>query len=86
MDIQPHYVYLGWSWEDKVTGFQGVAVGFAAYLSGCAQVLLSPKVKDDGTQIDPQWFDVQRLEKLGNDRVVLNNGETPGHDKAAPKR
>jgi hypothetical protein len=45
-----------------------------------------PEVKD-GAFREAQWFDVQRLHRLENvPRIILDNGSTPGHDKAAPKR
>lgn len=78
---------LGRTATDKITGFTGVATGICFYLSGCNQVLLVPKVAADGAYKDGQWFDVQRL-TVDPDaaKVVLDNGQTPGADKAAPKR
>lgn len=77
---------LGVRARDRVTGFAGFVTGHANYLSGCAQALLAPEVGADGTFRDGQWFDQQRLEVLPGEAIVLDNGETPGHDKAAPKR
>lgn len=77
---------LGITARDKITGFQGVVVGFVQYISGCNQALLVPPAKKDGTLLDGQWFDVQRCERVGKAAVKLDNGATPGCDKPAPKR
>lgn len=78
---------LGQTYQDKITGFQGVATGYVQYISGCNQALLAPRVGDDGGLRDPQWFDVQRLEPLSGFPVAaLDNGATPGPDRAAPRR
>lgn len=77
---------LGTTQRDKITGFQGVVTGFCQYISGCNQALLVPKVDEKGDHKEAHWFDVQRLEQIGTDVLKLDNGATPGFDKAAPKR
>lgn len=79
-------IELGRSYEDKITGFVGVATGYVEYITGCNQALLQPKVGVDGAYKDSMWFDQQRLTVLDEDVIVLDNGKTPGSDKAAPKR
>ena len=54
--------YLGKTYKDKISGFQGVATGFCRYLTGCDQVLLSSTVCTDG-HTRTLWTDVQRLEE-----------------------
>lgn len=76
---------LGSTARDRITGFTGVVMGVCDYLSGCSQALLVPPMQD-GKLPESQWFDVQRLEDTGAERIVLDNGATPGCDKAAPKR
>lgn len=72
---------------DQITGFRGRVTGVAHYISGCSQVLVAPRISDDGSYRDSQWFDVQRLSAdLNVDVVILDNSSTPGPDKAAPKR
>lgn len=79
-------ITLGKTYRDKITGFRGVATGYVQYISGCNQVLIQPSVKD-GALVDSHWFDVQRLEVDDSAPiVVLDNGSTPGCDRAAPKR
>lgn len=77
---------LGTTQRDKITGFSGVVAGFCQYISGCNQALLVPKVDEKGDFKEPHWFDVQRLEQVGTEVITLDNGATPGFDKAAPKR
>lgn len=80
-------VQLGQEYRDKITGFKGVATGLCTYLSGCNQALLAPKCGEDGSAKDSQWYDVQRLEVVeGAKPITLDNSETPGCDRAAPKR
>lgn len=80
-------IKLGMKVEDVVTGFRGCCVGLVDYLSGCRQALVVPQLKADGSLPDSQWFDVQRLtEQPGTSAIVLENGPTPGFDRAPPKR
>jgi hypothetical protein len=77
---------LGTSMRDTITGFTGTVTGYAEYISGCNQALLAPKMKDDGSVPESQWFDIQRLARVGTAKIKLDNGKTPGCDRAAPKR
>jgi len=77
---------LGQKARDLVTGFTGVVTGMVVYISGCNQALLAPSVKEDGTPGGSQWFDLQRLERVGDSQIVLNNSATPGPDAPAPRR
>jgi hypothetical protein len=78
---------LGTTMRDVITGLSGVVVGRVEYLTGCNQALLQPKAKDDGSFTESVWFDEQRLQAVaGAARIKLDNGATPGFDRAAPKR
>lgn len=79
-------IKLGGKYKDKITGFEGVATGYVQYLSDCNQVLLAPRVGEDGGFFESQWFDIQRLDQVGGDVIEMDNGDTPGFDKPAPKR
>lgn len=81
-------ISLGIVAKDKITGFQGTVTGICQYISGCNQALLAPRVDDKGAAREGAWFDLQRLEQIGSDddAIVLDNGDTPGCDKAAPIR
>lgn len=81
-------IELGHKYRDKITGFTGVALGYVEYLTGCNQVLVAPRVAEDGALRESQWFDAQRLERFdfSSPRIELDNGATPGCDRAAPRR
>jgi hypothetical protein len=76
---------LGTTLKDRITSFEGVAIGRCEYISGCNQVLLAPPVDEKGAFRESHWFDEQRCDRVGDDVVTLDNGATPGFDKAAPK-
>jgi hypothetical protein len=78
--------FLGHTFRDRITGFQGICTGYVEYLTGCNQALVVPPISADGAIRSAEWFDVQRLERQANPPVALDNGATPGPDKAAPKR
>ena len=76
---------LGATVTDKITGFSGIVTGICLYLTGCNQALVTPRMKD-GKVEDAKWIDVQRLDIEAGDKVVLDNGTTPGCDLPAPIR
>ena len=86
MTTTDNSLVLGASYEDAVTGYKGVAVGHARYLTGCSQVLLMPRVDAKGERRDGEWFDIQRLKRSAAKVIRLDNSKTPGPDRAAPKR
>jgi len=78
---------LGLTGTDTITGFTGVIVGYCVYLTGCNQLLLSPRADKAGKVEDGRWYDEQRISINAKvKRVVLDNGKTPGFDKPAPVR
>ena len=79
-------IELGMKVKDKITEFEGVATGLVQYITGCNQVLIVPGLNDKGQPGESHWFDEQRCVQQGDEIVALENVETPGPDKAAPKR
>ncbi|WP_309086432.1 hypothetical protein [Chelativorans sp.] len=77
---------LGTKVRDRITGFSGVVTGRVEYLTGCNQVLVSPPAKEDGSLVAAEWLDEQRLEVISEDRILLDNGASPGCDRPAPRR
>lgn len=77
---------LGNTYKDKITGFVGVCVAHVEYLTGCNQSLLTPKVKSDGTMMEPVWFDDDRVELVAKAKRVELVRTAAGFDKPAPKR
>ena len=78
-------IQLGNTYVDKLTGFTGVATGHCEYLTGCNQTLLQPRGADPALRPASEWFDDQRLDLREESRVTLDNSETPGCDRQAPK-
>lgn len=78
---------LGYTYRDKITGFEGVATGHVEYITGCDQLLLVPPVDADGKVREANWFDTQRcVVVLAKNRVEIDNNQFNGPDKEAPKR
>ena len=77
---------LGTKVKDKVTGFQGIVTGVTHYLTGCSQALVVPPVDEQGNHKEGHWYDFQRLDRVDESLIVLDNSETPGCDMPAPKR
>lgn len=77
---------LGITVRDKITGFKGIVTGITSYISGCTQALVIPPIDDKGNRVAGEWFDVQRLERIGKKKVVLENAATPGCDQQPPCR
>lgn len=57
---------LGKKVKDKITGFEGIAIGIIDYLYGCQQVGITPQVDKDGKTGDTNWFDIGRIEIIGD--------------------
>lgn len=53
-------VRLGDYAKDAVTGFEGVVVGHATYMTAASQFMLQPPMKD-GAWVDARWFDAARV-------------------------
>lgn len=61
---------LGDKLRDKVTGFEGIAMGRADYLIGTTSYGLEGPMLE-GKVDDWQWFDVARLELMESDPLGL---------------
>ncbi len=53
---------IGKQATDRITGFWGTVTGYVQYITGCNQLLVSPRVRPDGNLDEPRWIDEQRLE------------------------
>ena len=72
--------------RDEITGYEGLTTGFTDYISGCAQYLVQPPVKEeDGTWRDSKWFDEDRL-TLVTSKAHLHTVKKAGADKPAPTK
>ena len=76
--------------RDKITGFKGIITGFATYLTGCTQLLLSPRVQEDGKYPDATWIDIDRLQVISTDATGIEpnprNGGLSSRDPAPRTR
>ncbi len=68
---------LGDRVEDKITGFVGIVTGIARYISGCDQVSVSARVKEDSEEPKHLWFDIGRA-------GVIEQGAVPPVSVMAP--
>lgn len=49
--------------RDTFTGFTGLVVGLATYLTGCDQACVRPtSLNDDGSMKSSSWIDIGQLE------------------------
>lgn len=80
-------IKLGQVGKDVVTGFQGICIGKAQYLTGCNQVYLVPqKLSKEGKRQDGEWFDDQRIQAQGEKVLELDNEKSPGMDEREPPK
>ena len=73
--------------REKVTGFTGTITGTAFYLTGCNQYLVVPKVKDEHTAAEGQWYDEGRLELVEDEKPLFAEdvkSKENGCDMVAP--
>lgn len=76
---------LGKTVKDQITGFEGVVTGRVEYLTGCAQLLVQPKVKESGDFAESRWFDETRCLVTDENPVFVNGTPNAGPDKPAPR-
>jgi len=77
------YYKLGAAVKDVVTGFKGTVTGRVEYLTGCRQYMVAPKMKDDGTLMEPRWYDEDRIKVDGKSLLLLTK-TNDGPDMPAP--
>ncbi len=71
MNVKEYLDAMGYTGEDKVTGFFGVIDSVCFDLYGCVQVSLRPGVTDKGDLPDGRWFDSSRL-TINRDKRVMD--------------
>jgi hypothetical protein len=80
-------IQLGQDAKDTITGYAGIVMAKAQYLTGCNQVLLTPRSLDkDGKRREGEWFDEQRIVVTSKKALAFHN-DNPGADEpSAPRR
>lgn len=77
-------IHLGQEVKDKVTGFTGIAIAKVAYLNGCIQYCVKPKVAKDGKLLAGEYIDDNQLEII-DDGVWIESEDTGGDMEDKPK-
>lgn len=73
--------------EDAITGFKGVVTGITYYWMGCDQILLLPKSEGGDKRDGGQWFDIERVKKIGTHKGLPNlNWSEQYEEKVTPKQ
>jgi len=79
-------IFLGRTYEDVVTGFCGVAVGVAQYMTGCHQVFLVGRLRVGDTYSPTMWIDVDRAKLQGDVPIVTLQQTHNGCDRTPSMR
>jgi hypothetical protein len=61
---EPNAVELGKTYQDSITGFEGVAISFTKFLSASQRVGLQPTKLHEGKPIETQYFDAHQLNEV----------------------
>lgn len=69
---------MGMEAIDTITGFYGTITGYAQYITGCDQVCLTPKVKEDGKMPQGQYIDINRIKLTGGNKKTVDTKENKG--------
>lgn len=78
---------LGDTVKDKHTGFTGLMTARTEWLYGCTRVAIEAKeLSKDGEVVQPQWFDIQRIELVEKAKAAEPPNEPPGGPKSDPQR
>lgn len=57
--------------KDTITGYEGVVIAYATYLSNCPRWTLRARETKDGLPIKAQSFDAPRVEFVGKSEIVV---------------
>ena len=78
---------FGFTLKDQITGYEGIVIGVARYVTGCDQYLLTRKLKKDDSETKSSWFDDNRLRLVKGKQIVLEvDSEKPGACDQAPMK
>ena len=66
-------IELGDEVRHKITGFKGVAVVRANYISGCNRITIQPKVNKNGEVPEEKSFDEPEIEIIKRKKVKRHN-------------
>lgn len=78
-------IEFGKVYRDSITGFEGICTGKSQYITGCDQILIVPKVDNEGKFQSGQWFDDSRLVDVEAEKAVATS-QKPGGPQHTPPR
>lgn len=84
--IASHLKLLGVPVRDRVTGFTGVVSSVSFDLYGCVQAVIQPPVDAMGVIPNGLWFDVSRLEIIGDRIMAVPSFDYSPEDVAAGRQ
>lgn len=76
--------YLGKTFKDRVTGFEGVATGVHHWLTGCSTVSIQPPIDKNGKVPESQGFDFTRLDQVEQPEVKVDTSKVRGGPQDCP--
>lgn len=79
-------INLGDQVKDRVTGYEGIAVGRTTFLNGCDRIGIQPKVGADGKIPDTVWFDEPQVAIVQSGVVQVKRRDTGGPCPSTPQR
>jgi hypothetical protein len=71
-------IKLGKTYQDKISGFEGVAVARTDWLYGCVRITLQPKKLHDGKPVDSSTFDEPQLVEVAEEPIKAPKGSRGG--------
>jgi len=81
-----HLKLLGLEAKDRVTGFRSVITSLSFDLYGCIQVIMTPVVEGNEGIKGGSWFDVTRVEVIGETPVMELPDFSKGYVSEGKKR
>lgn len=79
-------ITLGKVYRDSITKFEGYAVSRHEYLNGCVRIALQSGALREGKVLEPETFDIQQLEFVGDGLAAGKKRETGGPGFVPPSR
>jgi hypothetical protein len=80
----PKKITLGMKVKDLISGFVGITIGKTEWITGCAQFIVEPAMKKDGTH-NNEWFDENRLVAISTRVIKLKKPDTKPDELGGPK-
>lgn len=79
-------IELGDIVRDKITGFEGVAIGRLQWLHGCERIYVQSKELKDNKPIDPVAFDMPQLQFIERPGAAATSTDPTREKPGGPDR